>query len=164
MTGGALILLILTISIALAAGQGLDGYGFWTALLWMLSAVGATVVVKINTSSVETPLQFSYFLAMFAMIAFTANYRVHVSFRRLLADVYSFTFAPVHAAIWAIVYGMQKLIHGRGSIYLIKPWEIMNYKPTLSTGRAMIIEKRNKRLEKLIFKFERGEGSGKFPH
>lgn len=146
MTTGAAIALFVNVSIALIANQGIDGYGFWTASLWMSAAFCATIVVKIHTNSVETPLEFIYFLAGFAFITFLANYRSHAAFLRLLADAYTFTIGPVHLLAWAAALGMKKIIHGRNYFDVPSPWPVVNYKPSLSAGRAQLVKKRREKL------------------
>ncbi|MGP9722694.1 hypothetical protein ACT3SZ_01590 [Corynebacterium sp. AOP40-9SA-29] len=157
MTAVALLLLVATTALGLIAGQGLDGYGFWTTLLWMTAAVTATLTVTVNTDSASSPLSFTYFMAGFAAIATIANFRIHSSSRRFLADIYTVTIGPAHFLIWVLMAIPAMVTQGSRTHAIKHPWTIFDYKPSLSPSRMSSIERKKERLGHVIHRATKGK-------
>ncbi|MGP9723112.1 hypothetical protein ACT3SZ_03720 [Corynebacterium sp. AOP40-9SA-29] len=136
----------------LLASQGLDMFGFWTTLLWILAAMSAAIGIYIYNAPEGGLLGFIGLFYLSLPIFIFANYRSHVTVPRLFADIYTVTAGPIHAVGWLFNRMLHRITGGAIPLKIPNPWPIVNYKPPTSRSWDIIQDKRTRRWRKLTRK------------
>jgi hypothetical protein len=145
--------------LALIASQGFDMFGFWTTLLWALSALSATVGLYIYRSGEYGFIYYVGIFYLFLSICIMVNFRSHATAGRLLADIYTFTIGPFHALAWISNRILTFLTKGALPSLVPSPWSVINYKPASLKSWDIIQDKRAdrwRRIKRRITDSQRG--------
>jgi hypothetical protein len=131
-----IVLFSLALLISIIACSGLDGFGFWTGLLWNACAVlGTAAIVSIRRETVEY-VQLMVILLSLSVICFLANYRIHGSWHRFIVD---WCTVPMYIAI--LTLKILGVVAGGDTRKRLRHWEIrlleiVTYKPKVSKSVA----------------------------
>lgn len=148
----AVICLVPMFIFALVASQGYDMFGFWTTLLWILSALSATIGIYVYRDQAVGATGFIGMFYLSLPIFILANYRSHVTLSRLFADIFTVTVGPAHAAGWLFNIFLRHSTKGAIPLKIPSPWHIVNHKPRRSKSWEIIRDKRIRRWRKLARK------------